>query len=77
MPRPAHTPLLDNLLDELQTALDYHGGRSDLARALAASSGITLPAARNRVSRILGRQMVPNGEDTLILAAFLDSLPDR
>lgn len=65
------TPRLDQLLAALDGALTAHGAKADLARAIETEAGITLQAAKNRVSRILSRSLMPNGEDTLIIQEWL------
>ena len=70
MTRP--TPHLDLLLTRLAAALEPRGTKSDLARVIAAAAGIGFQTAKNRLTGILTRRFLPNGEDTLLLAAWLD-----
>ena len=70
---PRSTPRLDALIDELRTALDERGAKVELARLLEHEAGISHQSSKNRISRILGRQMLPNGEDTLLFREFLDA----
>lgn len=65
------TPRLDRLLENLAGALDARGAKADLARIIAREAGITHQAAKNRLTSILKRATVPNGEDTLILAEWI------
>lgn len=65
------TPRLDSLLSRLESALADHGAKADLARVLEREAGISFAAAKNRLSRILGRAMLPNGEDTLLFQEWL------
>ncbi len=71
MTKSRSTPRLDSLVDRLAAALEEPGLKSDLARILEREAGITFQAAKNRLSRILGRSVLPNGEDTLLLAEWL------
>jgi hypothetical protein len=72
-----HTPRLDALLARLDTALQEHGAKADLARVLQSEAGISFQAAKNRLSRILGRAMLPNGEDTLLFQEWLGGRPRK
>ena len=74
-PRP--TPRLDALLTKLAAALESHGAKADLARVIESAAGISHQAAKNRLSRILARKTLPNGEDTLLLAEWLAARAPR
>lgn len=73
MPSARPTPRLDALVSRLAAALEEPGLKADLARILEREGGITFQAAKNRLSRILGRTILPNGEDTLLLADWLSA----
>ena len=69
------TPLLDSLLARLESALDERGSKTELAHVIAEAAGIGFQTAKNRLTNILTRRILPNGEDTLLLAAWLDGRP--
>lgn len=75
MPAIRHTPRLDAFIRRLDAALAEPGSKSDLARILAREAGIDFRTAKNRLSKILGRSQVPNGEDTLLFLEWLDGPP--
>lgn len=70
MSRP--TPRTDALILRLDDALARHGAKTELARRIADEGGISLQAARNRISRILHGQALPVAEDALLLLEWLD-----
>ena len=56
-------------MTRLAAAPKARGSKSELARVLAAAAGIGFQTAKNRLTGILPRRRLPNGEDTLLLAA--------
>lgn len=66
------TPRLDALLARLAPALETRGAKAELARLIESEAGISAQSAKNRLSRILGREILPNAEDALIIQEWLD-----
>ena len=74
--RLAATPFLDAWREELRTALNGRGLKTELARSMAAARHQSLAEWQNRLSRILRGDTRPHAEDVLAISHWLASRTD-